>query len=450
MASVAGLTLREAILPLKASFDPTTLRTTKVENSWTSNNVDHYYKMYLPVCSDVTNKEILLYVIDQFVDAAHNDRLHLSTGDSRYSKFRQVLDGSLRLDWQTISDARNNKTINSFTEDVHALINLYLSPTSREDQLAYLRNITKPFLVEVAEASARLTVISRLGRWLPGSWTAADHNVMQSLFADDDAKKRQLFQLMPMPWRIEFAKSARQLEDPNLTYAQLTQFFSLQEAIEKQQRSKKRPASDISASGGRGRGRGGRGGGRHGGRGYGGRGFGRGYSQPYRYGSNNYNQGAYVQRSPNPYIAGAQGGRIPQAPRTPRAGYQSPRPIGGRQQPVPRVSHSPRRQFVRGGRGPPPQFPQFMADQYNVDDQVSSSQDQYYQTEGQEAFYGGDYYGGEQDQYYGGDEQYYGGEEQGQDYDQNTDDQYYEDQGNEDQGGHAEGTEDHFLQDFGY
>ena len=77
MASVAGLTLNEAILPLKEMFTPKDLTTTKVENNWTTaGGNEHYYKMYLPVCGDPSNKEVLLYVIEQFYDAAHNDRLH--------------------------------------------------------------------------------------------------------------------------------------------------------------------------------------------------------------------------------------------------------------------------------------------------------------------------------------------------------------------------------------
>ncbi len=415
MASAAGLTLREPILPLKASFKPDSLRTTKVEHSWTTTaGQDKYYKMYLPVCDDPTNKEVLLYVIDQFLDAAHNDRLHLSNGATRYSKFRQVVDGSLRLDWQTLSDDRANQTVDSFTADVHALIALYMAPSSRDDQLAYLRHTSKPFQVEVAELSARLSVINRLGRWLPGSWTTADHT-MHDLFADDTEKKRQLFQLMPMPWRVAFAVTTRQLDDNGYTYSQLTQFFLLQDSIEKNTRGKKRSHDATSSSGGRGRGQGGRGRGRgQGGRGYAGYGGGRGF-----------NRGQYRVGIPN------QG-----------YGYYG-------QQPVPRVSHSPsprRRPMVRGGRGP--QIPQFMADQYY--EQAAPPQDQYYESAGQEAYYDGGY-----DDSGDYQEQYYGGEEQDQGYDYGGDDQYYEDQGGDQGDGDAGGQgdeppEDHFLQDFGY
>ena len=446
MASVAGLTLREAILPIKTTIVHENLRTTKVENSWTTaQGANHSYKLYLPICSDPTNKELFLYVVEQFVDGAHNDRLHLSNGPSRYSKFRQVLDGAVKLEWQTLSDDRNNKTLDSFTEDVHTLISKYMGPTSREDQLAYLQNSVKPYMVEVAEASARLTVINKLGRWLPGSWTPQNH-VMNDLFADDNIKKRQLFQLMPMKWRVEFAKSARSLDDPNLSYAQLTEFFVLQEAIEKSQRGRKRTHGDVGSSGGRGRGRtsGGRGG-RGYGRGRGGRGFGRGY--PNYAGYRPYQQGSYEGQR-NPFIAGAQGGRIPQGNQGGGRGY-NPRPQNLRQNPQQRnlvTPPSPRRPMARGrGGGRSPMFPNFMAD------------DQYYQGQ---AMIDDQYYGHSEapaDNYYAADpgpDDYYPDDPQA---DPNNMDQYYEEdyggeQGDDqgDQGDAEPEYEDHFLQDFGY
>lgn len=450
MASFAGLTLREAILPLYSTFAPEKLRTVKIENTW-GNNAQHYYKMYLPVCGDPSDKEAFLYVIEQFVDAAHNDRLHLSTGDARYSKFRQVLDGALRLEWQTISDARNNKTVDSFIEDVHALIALHFASTAREDQLAYLRSTTKKFDHEVSDVSARLTVMDKLGRWLPGSWTPNDHT-MHNLFSDDHDKKRQLFSVMPMKYRIAVAQTGRSLDDATFTYAQLTHALQLQEAIERQERGRKRSRGEQPVAS-RGRGRGTRGYGRGHGRAYYERNQGRGSGRGYAYGRGYYgNPNRYAgAATTNPFVAGAQGGRIPQQqPYTPR----TPRPYQAQRNPVPRVSHSvsPRRPMVRG-RGPGPQLPQFMADDnYHQEGPhvvppaaaaspaAAAPQDHYYEGEGYDNYYGDDqdhYYGDE----YGGEDHYYQGDEyQG-------DEHYY---GDEQGGGGDDQAEDHFLQDFGY
>jgi hypothetical protein len=86
MTSVAGLSLREPILPLKQSFNPKDLCTTKVEWEWTTGMGDNTWnktaKIYLPICDNPSNKELFLYVIDQFIDSAAESRLHLMTGPS--------------------------------------------------------------------------------------------------------------------------------------------------------------------------------------------------------------------------------------------------------------------------------------------------------------------------------------------------------------------------------
>ena len=448
MASVAGLTLAEPILPLKQTFNPDDLRTTKIEHTWSETvnreQRDRSAKMYLPVCGDPSNKELFLYVVDQFIDACHDSRLHLTTGDSRYNKFRQVLDGSLRIEWQNLSDARTSKTVDTFKQDYHALINKHLAPSSRLDQMAYLMKTTKIYGQEPDEVSARLTVINRLGRLLPGSWDTTNHEE-RNLMADDQEMKRALFNIMPMPFRIAFARTAHRIDDADFTYANLTAFFQLQHAIEKSARGQKRPRHQGGRGFGRGRGRGrggnyGRGFGRGYGQGNGGRGF--GYGNYHNYG---------IQRSNNPYVVGAQGGRIPgrgypsPQPGSGRAGYQSPR--GG----APRVSNSPspRRVMPRrpGGRGPPPNFPQFMAeDHYYQGDSAQDYQEHYYE----DPFYE------EQlmQEQFGGGEQYYQGNDTGETYydESQADEHYYqgEEQKEEAQNGDDQPEDAHFLADFGY
>ena len=118
MSALSSITLKEAIIPLESSFDPDSICTVKVENKWTTGNKDEYYKMYLPVCEDPTKKELFLYVIDQFYDACHEERLHLTTGLERYSKFRLVVDGALKMGWQTISEAQQFKSLDNFAANI--------------------------------------------------------------------------------------------------------------------------------------------------------------------------------------------------------------------------------------------------------------------------------------------------------------------------------------------
>ena len=165
MASLSVLTLKEGILPLVSSFNTEDVRTVKVEHSWTPANQEaQHAKMYLPVCDDPSNKELFLYVIDQFIDASDNDRLHLSTGNVRYSKFRSVLGGDLRLKWQELSNARANKSVESFLLDQRALIATYLAPSSFDDEREYIRSVTKPFSMSCDALGVRLRVISHLSQ----------------------------------------------------------------------------------------------------------------------------------------------------------------------------------------------------------------------------------------------------------------------------------------------
>ena len=76
-ASLAAVTLCNAIVPLLPSFRTEDLRAVQVEHSSMTGNgtnaVNHSYKTYLLTCDDPSNKELLLYIVDQFLDAAHND-----------------------------------------------------------------------------------------------------------------------------------------------------------------------------------------------------------------------------------------------------------------------------------------------------------------------------------------------------------------------------------------
>lgn len=302
-------------MPIICPFDYNSLSTTKVEHKWTSmvngDNVNHFSKMHLPTAHDPQNKELLLYVIDQFYDAADGDRLHLTTGPIRYSKFRQVLTGDLRITWQQISDSREaQKTIATFDEDIDLFIAQYFSPTSADDQREYLRSSTKPFSMSCETLAGRLRVISNLCKRLPG----AEGKV---LYADENQLKRAYFLMMPASWRIKFAESGQVL-DGFLTLLNLIRFMSLQAAFAARSKRKTNP-NQFSASSQQGASQRGRGGGRYSTRHQNNGGRGRGF---YRYGGS-YGRPAYGSfQPPAPYYG---------APRvTPSAQPRTfPSPSGG-------------------------------------------------------------------------------------------------------------------------
>ena len=184
----------QAIVPLAESFNAADLLKVKVENRWTegtTTRVDKSCKMCLPVCDDPSKKELFFCVIDQFLDAMSSDRLHLTTGSERYTKFRLVMEGSLRLSWQTLSAARAAKSTASFAEDLRKFIALYFAPMARDDQLEYLRNTIKPHEMTTDALSARLRVVAPLGRLLPGSYDATTNTNAPLCRCEDCAERRK-------------------------------------------------------------------------------------------------------------------------------------------------------------------------------------------------------------------------------------------------------------------
>ena len=452
MASLSVLTLRDPILPLVSTIDYEHLSTTKVENKWTTTTGGtETAKLFLPVLMDSSNKELFLYVIDQYADACAADRLNLHTGVLRYSKFRLVVNGDVRIAWQRLADRRTaGVTLDSFNEDLIALVELYFSPSSFEDQREYLRSATKPFAVTCEELHSRLRFINRLSRYLPGSGN-------DELFQNELAIKRAYFQMMPNPWRLKFVESGQTLEGNTYTVMSLVRFMAVQEVISKRAGNKRKggPDRDHGRNGGRG--------GRGFGRGFG-RGRGRGPSGNYQYqqGHSSQSSGEYATPRPNPYLtprapfSSGTSGYTPRYSQQPPSqgrgyGYGSAPPSGGRYQLQPRTQGRGG-QYGRGrGRGGPPTVPTLHYDRYYHQDhyyqQEPSYQEHYYEEPGS---YDNDYageYAPAEDHYYHQDQQdhqYHDHYHYGQESNQHHEYQEHQDGADE-----TKQEDMHWLDDFG-
>jgi len=382
MAAVSMITLKEAIIPLQCSFDADNTRTIKVEHKWGNNN-ENYGKMHLPICGDPSKKELFLYVIDQFIDAAHEDRLHLTSGPVLYTKFRMVLDGALRLAWQSISDDRNQRTVESFKTDTTKLVDKYLSPSSFEDQKEYLNNVVKPFSITCENLGARLEVINRLSTLLPGSEGGRVYPTILSM-------KRAYFKMMPQAWKIEFIKSTNKLDQDDYQFQDLVRYMSVMESLDK--RGVKRRNDSDNNNGGRGSNRNNRGNQR--------RNNSRGGFSFGRSSYNNRGGRGFPGRTAHPSYFGpprqpysnypTNTGTNPSMYRTP-VPYQSPT---GRGNPMSRSSPSGRVNVPfrggrgsgrsgRGGRGSTPYLPSFMVDN-------PQPQDHYHDTYAQDTYFHSD------------------------------------------------------------
>ena len=168
MASVSMVTLTEVIIPIVPAFCPKDIRTAKVENRWQTGTdlasmVDHCSKMFLPVCDNTSNKELFLCIVDQFLNAAHDDHLHLDNGGDHCTKFRCILGGDLCIVWQGISDAQATKMVDNFMLNIDALVVLCLQPMANFDQIAHVCASTKPHCQSCEELTSCLRIMSHLG-----------------------------------------------------------------------------------------------------------------------------------------------------------------------------------------------------------------------------------------------------------------------------------------------
>ena len=140
MPSVSAVTLAKMIISIVPAFCPEDVHTVKVENKGQTgadlvDMVDHCHKMCLPVCDDSSNKELLLCVVDQFLEATHDHCLHLNHSSDCCTKFCSILGGNLCVVSQGISDAQAAKMVDNFMLNVDTLIAWCLQPTACFDQI---------------------------------------------------------------------------------------------------------------------------------------------------------------------------------------------------------------------------------------------------------------------------------------------------------------------------
>jgi hypothetical protein len=358
MASLAAVDLKEPIIPMVSSFNYDEVRTVKISHSWNDGTNDVTFKMELPVCTSVEHKELILYVIDAFVDGRHATKLNLENV-ALYQKFPMVLGGDLRIQWTSIASARataNDQTTLHWVEDVESLIAYYFPESSALDQKEYMRAYTKPFNVSVESLGSRVRIVSRLGRWLPGSEN-------RHLFPTNDELKRIFYMMMPESWRVKFVESGTVL-DGTYAFNSLIRFMAVQASLanKRSRRDKRKNPPNNPAGRGRGFGRGGRGGGgrfgSYGGGRYGsfGRGRGRGNQGQYHYHGGGYQTNPYLTPRPGGGPArGSPGGRG----RFGSHGGRFVSPGSGR-------GYNLQPSYARGNNRPPlPSVPNFYTDQHD-------------------------------------------------------------------------------------
>jgi len=280
MASFAGLQLKKPIIPIISEVDYDNLNMVKMIHQFDQGGTPTTRKASLPSCSDPANKELLLYVVDQFHKARAHNILWLDDAE-HYDFFPMVLGGNALIAWETISNARAiaDRTDANFLVDVQTFLTEFVSTSSRLDQAEYMRNFKKtPTNITVENLSNRLMFINRLSRWFPGD----GYQNATTLFPTENDRKRAFFLMMPDTWRLSLLETGVDIDEQNYTLRNLVLTMSNKAAAS----DAKMTMGKRKSSSGRGRG---------GGRGNRGRGRGRGNRGNYTYyqGSNYHNNNNY-------------------------------------------------------------------------------------------------------------------------------------------------------------
>ena len=244
MASTAGATLREPIIPLVPKKEDKDIDTVTLSNkveitpaTATAAAVYEKRSFELPKATDDEDVELILRTLKEFIDAKGTGRLGLANNQI-FPFFRQCLGGTVKDNWDvayaaiiTTPATRPAEDNTSFATTYAEFLGFYLEPSSLNDlKLAYSVAV-KPFKLSVVALAARLRFINGLTQYFPGQTGVA---------YDDAALKQLLYNMMLPDWKFSFLKSGNELNDTNYTYLQLTRYMSLMERHHNQMAKVKR------------------------------------------------------------------------------------------------------------------------------------------------------------------------------------------------------------------
>lgn len=176
-------------------------------------------KHTLPFCPDASNRERLIRTLHEFTDACADTNLHINNGD-RYVEIRHVLGGDLKNTWDAViaNIAAADRTNANWEEHLRRFTRRFFNADAFVLQGEYLANARKPYGMDVYAVAGRLSLVSMLAKYLPGS----NGN---ELFTTATQRKNGLFRVMPPQWQLRFASSGHSLDDDAYSYENLTDFL---------------------------------------------------------------------------------------------------------------------------------------------------------------------------------------------------------------------------------
>ena len=219
--SAAGLALCRHVIPLVSLYNDkaegSQVSLSRYVNLGDGTKEKRKYNVALVTTQDV---ETLCRCVLEFEDVSAPPRLSLTTGPLKFSFFRQCLGGTIRDQWDTLTDGLN-ETIANFTIARNNLIAELVRPTDLADQRHYLETSKKPYRLTCAALAARIETINKMMSLFPG---AAGNPPMQAVDV-----KNLYYQMMPGEWQRAFLNSGQVITDNNYTLLSFQRFMTLQE-----------------------------------------------------------------------------------------------------------------------------------------------------------------------------------------------------------------------------
>ena len=177
-------------------------------------------KLDVPLCPDQSNKERVVRTLHEYIHHCDDARLHLHDAD-RYSKVQDVLGGDLRSTWNALNIPAADQTDANFPGHLRTFISELVPNNSYQLIDDYLRSAKKPFEMDCYTCAGRLTLLSSLSAYLPGS----NGN---EICPDAATKKQAFYRLMLEQWQLAFDGSGHTLDDAAYTMNQLVEYMEQQ------------------------------------------------------------------------------------------------------------------------------------------------------------------------------------------------------------------------------
>ena len=179
-------------------------------------------KYDVPFCPDQSDKERVIRTLHEFVRVCADDYLHLHD-EERYNKVSDVLGGDLRITWDALRTniLQVNRTDANFAGHLREFVRKLVSNNSYQLLDDYLRSAKKPYEMDCYTCAGRLTLLSTLSAYLPGSNGT-------ELFPNEQNMKQAFYRLMLSQWQLAFDTSGNRTDDPAYTMNQLTEFMEQQ------------------------------------------------------------------------------------------------------------------------------------------------------------------------------------------------------------------------------